>query len=43
MYMPSENEIITLAQNTGFILHGVIDLISAGYEYNHLYIFIKPN
>jgi SAM-dependent methyltransferase len=43
MYMPSTNEIITLAQETGFILHGVIDLISIGYEYNNLYIFVKPN
>jgi len=43
MYMPSHNEIITMAQEMGFILHGVIDLISTGYEYNNLYIFVKPN
>jgi SAM-dependent methyltransferase len=43
MYMPSTNDIITIAQETGFILHGVIDLISIGYEYNNLYIFVKPN
>jgi SAM-dependent methyltransferase len=43
MYMPSQNEIITIAQEMGFILHGVIDLISVGYEYNNLYIFVKPN
>jgi hypothetical protein len=43
MYMPSQNEIITIAQEMGFILQGVIDLISIGYEYNNLYIFVKPN
>jgi SAM-dependent methyltransferase len=43
MYMPSTNEIIAIAQEMGFILHGVIDLISIGYEYNNLYIFVKPN
>jgi hypothetical protein len=41
--MPSQNEIITIAQEMGFILQGVIDLISIGYEYNNLYIFVKPN
>jgi SAM-dependent methyltransferase len=43
MYMPSHNEIIAMAQDIGFILHGIIDLISTGYEYNNLYIFVKPN
>jgi len=43
MYMPSHNEIIAMAQEMGFILHGTIDLISTGYEYNNLYIFVKPN
>ena len=43
MYMPTQNEIITIAQEMGFILQGVIDLISTGYEYNNLYIFVKPN
>jgi hypothetical protein len=43
LYMPTQSEIISIAQDTGFILHGVIDLISSGYEYNNLYIFVKPN
>jgi SAM-dependent methyltransferase len=43
MFMPSHNDIISMAQDIGFILHGVIDLINSGYEYNHLYIFVKPN
>ena len=43
MYMPSQKEIETMAQDAGFLLHGVIDLIKSGYEYNYLYIFTKPN
>jgi SAM-dependent methyltransferase len=43
MYMPSHNKIIAMAQEMGFILHETIDLISMGYEYNNLYVFVKPN
>ena len=43
MYMPTEKEIVVMAQESGFILHGIIDLIKSGYEYNNLYIFVKPN
>jgi len=43
MHMPTEKEIINLAQEMGFLLHGTIDLIKTGYEYNKLYIFTKPN
>ena len=43
MYMPTEKEIISIAQSVGFILQGNIDLIHTGYEYNNLYIFVKPN
>ena len=43
MYMPTEKEIISIAQSVGFILQGNIDLIHTGYEYNNLYVFVKPN
>jgi SAM-dependent methyltransferase len=43
MYMPTEDDIVIMAQEAGFILHGIIDLIKSGYEYNYLYIFTKPN
>lgn len=43
MYMESEEDILRMAQDQGFIVQGKVDLIKSGYEYNHLYIFIKPN
>lgn len=43
MYMPPESAILQMAQDAGFIIHGEIDLIRAGYEYNKLYILTKPN
>jgi len=43
MYMPSEEEILAIAQEVGFIIHGEADLIQAGYEYNKLYILTKPS
>jgi len=42
MHMPSEDAIIRMAQDVGFIVQGDIDLIKAGYEYNQLVIFTKP-
>lgn len=43
MYMPSINDILYDAQETGFSLEGIVDLISCQYEYQYLYIFVKPN
>jgi SAM-dependent methyltransferase len=43
MYMPSEDAIVRMAQDAGFIVQGEIDLIKAGYEYNQLVIFMKPS
>jgi hypothetical protein len=31
-----------MAKQSGFIVQGKIDLIKSGYEYNYLYIFVKP-
>lgn len=42
MYMESEQDILSIAKNTGFIIKGKIDLIKSGYEYQYLYIFQKP-
>jgi SAM-dependent methyltransferase len=41
-YMESEENIITFARDSGFIVLGKIDLIKAGYEYQYVYIFQKP-
>jgi hypothetical protein len=31
-----------MAQEAGFLLQGKIDLLKVGYEYQYLYIFVKP-
>jgi len=42
LYMDSENDILTMAQNNGFIIQGKIDLMAIAYEYQYLYILVKP-
>ena len=42
MFMESEDDILTMTQNVGFIVQGKVDLIKAAYEYQYLYIFQKP-
>lgn len=43
MYMPDAQEIIDDALQIGFILESKVDLLQCQYEYQYLYIFIKPN
>ena len=42
LYMDSETDIIDMAKNAGFIVHGQIDLIKCAYENQNLIIFMKP-
>ena len=42
MYMPTSDSIIQMAQEVGFLLQGQIDLIKVAYEYQYLYILVKP-
>ena len=42
LYMNTETDIITMAQNVGFIVEGKIDLLFCQYEYQYLYILSKP-
>jgi SAM-dependent methyltransferase len=42
LYMNSENDIINMAQDAGFIVQGKIDLLDCAYEYQYLYILVKP-
>ena len=42
LYMDSQESILTLAQETGFILEGQADLLKAQYEYQYLYFLLKP-
>ena len=42
LYMNSENDIINIAQDAGFLVQGKIDLVKCAYEYQYLYILVKP-
>jgi len=35
-------DIINMAQDAGFIIHAKIDLVQVAYEYQYLYVFMKP-
>jgi hypothetical protein len=41
-YMETTDQIVGIAQDAGFIVQGIIDLIRTGYEYQYLYLFQKP-
>jgi SAM-dependent methyltransferase len=42
MYMEPEKEVVEQFKKAGFLVQGKIDLIKVGYEYQYLYIFLKP-
>ncbi len=42
LYMESEGRIVQMAEETGFIVHSKIDLLHCQYEYQYLYVFVKP-
>jgi SAM-dependent methyltransferase len=42
MYMADIQEIVDEAQGCGFILDSKVDLLQCQYEYQYLYVFIKP-
>ena len=43
MYMEDLTDILTVAQNEGFIIDGKIDLVNCGYDNQYLYILVKPS
>jgi SAM-dependent methyltransferase len=43
LYMSDAQQIVDEAQASGFIVEGKIDLLKCQYEYQYLYIFVKPN
>lgn len=43
LYMENINDILTMAQNAGFIIQGKIDLVHCAYENQFLFILTKPN
>ena len=42
LYMESTTDILTQAQEAGFLIQGQIDLVKCAYEYQYLYILLKP-
>jgi SAM-dependent methyltransferase len=42
LYMESENDIISMAQDAGFIINGKIDMMGCAYDNQYLYILGKP-
>lgn len=42
LYMEDQAQILTMAQNLGFIILGKVDMVKAQYEYQYLYILQKP-
>jgi SAM-dependent methyltransferase len=42
LYMESENDIINMAQDAGFIVNGKIDMMGCAYDNQYLYILVKP-
>ena len=43
LYMPDIQQIVDEAQACGFIVESKADLLQCQYEYQYLYIFVKPN
>ena len=43
LYMEDLPTIVNMAQDAGFLVHAKIDLVKCAYEYQYLYIFVKPN
>jgi len=41
--MPDIQEITDEAQSSGFTIESKIDLLQCQYEYQYLYVFVKPN
>ena len=42
MYMPDIQQIVDDAQSCGFIIESKADLLQCQYEYQYLYVFVKP-
>jgi SAM-dependent methyltransferase len=43
LYMEDLPTIVNMAQDAGFLVHAKIDLVKCAYEYQYLYVFIKPS
>lgn len=43
LYMEDLPTIVNMAQEAGFLLHAKIDMVKCAYEYQYLYVFMKPS
>jgi SAM-dependent methyltransferase len=43
LYMEDLPSIVNMAQDAGFVVHAKIDMVKCAYEYQYLYVFIKPS
>lgn len=43
LYMEDLPTIVNMAQDAGFVVHAKIDMVKCAYEYQYLYVFIKPS
>jgi hypothetical protein len=43
LYMEPIDNIVNYAKEAGFLVQGKVDLIKCAYDYQYLYIFIKPS
>ena len=42
LYMEDASTIVTIAQECGFIVQAKIDLVKCAYDYQYVYVFVKP-
>jgi len=43
LYMEDLSTIVNMAQEAGFLIHAKIDMVKCAYEYQYLYVFVKPS
>ena len=43
LYMESQKNILSMAKDSGFILHSKVDMVKCNYDNQYLYILQKPN
>lgn len=43
LFMEDLPTIVNMAQDAGFLLHAKIDMVKCAYEYQYLYVFVKPS
>ena len=42
LYIEDLPTVINMAQEAGFLVQGKVDLVNCAYEYQYLYILVKP-